>query len=103
MTGCAPGDTAMSKYRKKPVVIEAIQLTRELALDCLVNRKPGPFGLHVSGRFHPERREVTAAYVSIRTLEGKMRGELDDWIIRGVKNELYPCKPDIFAQTYEKV
>lgn len=89
------------RYRKKPVVVEAIQFTRELALDCLINRKLGPFDLYVSGRFHPERRTVEAAYLTIRTLEGKMRADLDDWIIRGVKGELYPCKPDIFAATYE--
>ena len=40
-------------------------------------------------------------WVTIKTLEGLMRGDCDDWIIRGVKGELYPCKPDIFALTYE--
>lgn len=41
--------------------------------------------------------------IEIITLEGTMTGNLDDWIIRGVKGELYPCKPDIFAATYERV
>jgi hypothetical protein len=41
--------------------------------------------------------------VSIKTLEGTMRGNVGDWIIQGVTGELYPCKPDIFAATYEPV
>ena len=91
----------MAKFRKKPVVIEAIQLTEELALSCLCDRAPGPFGLHVSGSFHPKRREVNHARVSIKTLEGTMNADLNDWIIKGVKGEFYPCKPDIFEATYE--
>lgn len=91
----------MAQFRKKPVVIEAVQLTRELAVRCLVDREPGPFGLVVAGDFHPARREVSRAWVSINTLEGAMRAEIDDWIIKGVAGELYPCKPDIFAATYE--
>lgn len=91
----------MAMFRKKPVVIEAVQLTRELATQCLIDKEPGPFGLSVSGDYHPARREVSRAWVSIKTLEGLMRAEIDDWIIKGVKGELYPCKPDIFAATYD--
>ena len=91
----------MSFYRKRPVVIEAVQLTSELALAALLREQPGPFGLSVSGDFHPERRELYKAWVGITTLEGVMRADLNDWIIKGVKGELYPCKPDIFAATYE--
>jgi hypothetical protein len=58
----------MPKFRKKPVVIEAVECT-----------------------------EVTL----IETLEGTMRAEVGDWIITGVKGERYPCKPDIFAATYD--
>jgi hypothetical protein len=43
------------------------------------------------------------AFMLIETLEGVMRAEVGDWIIRGVKGEFYPCKPDIFAATYEPV
>ena len=93
----------MGKFRKKPVVIEAIQLTEELALSCLCDRVPGPFGLHVSGSYHPERREVNHARISIKTLEGTMNANLNDWIIKGVKGELYPCKPDIFNATYDVI
>lgn len=91
------------KFRKKPVVIEAVQLTPTVALQSLLEEAPGPFGLFVSGDFNRERREVSRAWVSIDTLEGVMRADLNDWIIRGVKGELYPCKPDIFEATYEEV
>ncbi len=90
------------KFRKKPVVIEAFQLTAERAFDCLAYNKPFEFGLHLSGDFRPVNRTVDAAWVTIKTLEGNMRAELGDWIIKGVKGELYPCKPDIFEATYDK-
>lgn len=93
----------MKKYRKKPVVIEAVQLTPDLALRVLMRETKGPFGLHLSGDYHPGRREVHRAWASIKTLEGVMRAELNDWVIKGVKGELYPCKPDIFEATYEEV
>ena len=91
------------KYRKKPVVIEAEQLTEEIALDCLINHKPGPFGVSVSGNFHPGDRKLYSGYAAIRTLEGTMRADIGDWIIKGVKGEIYPCKPDIFTATYDEV
>lgn len=89
------------RYRKKPVVIEAEQFTEEMALACLLGEREAPFGLHVTGHWHPEQRKVYSAYIYIRTLEGTMRAEFGDWIIRGVKGELYPCKPDIFTATYD--
>jgi hypothetical protein len=85
----------MGQYRKRPVVIEAIQftgmvsghyLTRELALflaEVVTSEKAGGIIIH--------------------TLEGEMRADPGDWIIKGVKGEFYPCKPDIFAATYEPV
>lgn len=83
----------MPQYRKKPVVIEAVQLTREV-LDA-----PHPSPLHFVGvTYYP-----VEGYAVIPTLEGDMRANLGDWIIRGVKGELYPCKPDIFEATYELV
>ena len=93
----------MPMFRKKPVEIEAIQFTKDVALACLCDRKPGPFGLRVYGDYHPGHRTVTKAYVLIDTLEGRMTASIGDWIIRGVKGELYPCKPDIFEATYEKL
>jgi hypothetical protein len=91
------------KYRKRPVVIEAIQFTPEVAIACLIDKEPGPFGLPVYGSYHEANRKVHTASISIPTLEGRMRADLGDWIIQGVKGELYPCKPDIFEATYEPV
>ena len=86
------------QYRKKPVIIEAFQLppdddeTRQLPpkwfIDGIRNETilPWPNGS-----------------VQIKTLEGTMTASIGDWIIKGVKDEIYPCKPDIFEATYEKV
>lgn len=74
------------RFRKRPVVIEAVQYdgTAESAAACgLVERHPTP---HDRG---------------IQTLEGFMHASPGDWIITGVKGERYPCKPDVFAATYE--
>lgn len=88
----------MSKFRKKPIVIEARQLSREsgpeLAAWC------GGLWLSLYGRGD---RGEDISHVSIQTLEGAMRADLGDWIIKGVKGEFYPCKPDIFAATHEAV
>lgn len=81
------------KYRKKPVVIEAVQITNA-TFDA-----PHPNPEHIRGLIYdPVRRCVL-----IPTLEGEMRGDMGDWIITCVKGEFYPCKPDIFAATYEPV
>ena len=47
--------------------------------------------------------EITPAHIAIDTLESTMKASLDDWIIKGVKGEFYPCKPDIFTVIYEEV
>lgn len=91
------------KFRKKPVVIEAEQLTKELALECLCKNLPGPFGVSVSGSYHPQDQILHSAYAVVRTLEGNMRADVGDWIIKGIKGEIYPCKPDIFLATYEGI
>ena len=81
------------KFRKKPVVIEAVQVT-DSTFDA-----PHPNPEHILGVvYNPNER---CAY--IKTLEGTMRADMGDWIIRGVKGEYYPCKPDIFAQLYDLV
>lgn len=78
------------RYRKKPVVIEAIQHRAGI--------QPGEFAADVmAGRMRYTENDT----VLIRTLEGVMEAFPGDWIIRGIKGELYPCKPDIFAATYE--
>lgn len=83
----------MANYRKKPVVVEAVQITDEW-FDA-----PHPNPLHPVGvEIVPQMRSV-----HISTLEGVMIGNVGDFIITGVKGERYPCKPDIFEATYEKV
>lgn len=80
------------QYRKKPVVIEAIRLSEKTADDIMA-------------WLDKDDARFTAAYrrIFISTLEGDMRADYGDWIIKGVKGEFYPCKPDIFKQTYEAV
>ena len=88
----------MAKYRKRPVVIKAVQVNRkffEIALEFLGTINVGE---HNSGEF-PE----DGCFIEIPTLEGTMTANENDWIIKGIKGELYPCKPDIFAETYEIV
>lgn len=81
-----------SRFRKKPVVIEAFEYDPEV---------PGMYQLLESlpGVKVETGRGYEAAY--IETLEGTHRAEPGDYIIRGVRGEIYPCKPDIFAKTYD--
>lgn len=79
------------KFRKKPVVIEAIQFTG-YNLDQVMRFMGDP----------PTHRPSKYVFV-INTLEGEMAAIAGDWIIRGVQGEYYPCKPDIFDATYEEV
>ena len=82
----------MAKFRKKPVVIEAVQWDGSAdTANTFIGEAFGTDWLYAED----------GAAIIIPTLEGQMRGELGDWIIKGVKGEHYPCKPDIFAQTYE--
>ncbi len=79
----------MPKFRKKPVVIEARQYTRNaMEAEAVANWSGG--------------RQTDDGLV-IETLEGDHLGNYGDWIIQGVAGEFYPCKPDIFEQTYEEV
>lgn len=84
-------------YRKKPVVIEARQFTEHNCDELADWIRSGGHGVWVGWN-----RSV-GDYIEIDTLEGTMRAEVGDWIIRGVRGEFYPCKPDIFEATYEKV
>ena len=79
------------RYRKKPVEVEAIQYTGENHTE--IEEFMGVSGLADA---HPYA-------VFISTLEGQMRASVGYWIIKGVAGEFYPCKPDIFEQTYEAV
>lgn len=87
----------MPKFRKKPVVIEAIQIAD--ILDAGVSKED--FSKFPMWFTESENVLIHHDGVDVRTLEGQMRGERDDWLICGVKGELYPCKPDIFEATYE--
>ncbi len=86
-------------FRKKPVVIEAHRLGDDGWPDSIwdgVNHNQ--IILHLDRTGYPPR---VTGHADIVTLEGTMRAEVGDWIIKGVKGEFYPCKPDIFAATYE--
>lgn len=82
----------MPKYRKKPVIVEAKQLTEENMVEIKE---------WCGGELIPNSR--TEGYdLFINTLEGLMHADINDYIIRGVEGEFYPCKPDIFEKTYEE-
>lgn len=89
----------MEKYRKKPVVIDAVQLT--MANRQAISTIIAAAGYNVRHASKPPMRALTG--IVIETLEGDMTADFGDWIIKGVQGEFYPCKPDIFEKTYEKV
>jgi hypothetical protein len=82
----------MPKFRKRPVEIEAWQW------DGHSTSPQRPEWLRDNGRVRASHSEET---LYIRTLEGEMMASKGDWIIRGVKGEIYPCKPDVFESTYD--
>lgn len=86
----------MTKYRKKPVVIEALQWTGDNEQDIHSFVEKDYF-------FKEFDRATNTKVLVIRTLEGDHIASVGDYIIKGVKGEFYPCKPDIFQETYEKV
>lgn len=99
------------KFRKKPVVIEAwqwlfnpLQEQEPTWVTDALNIWPAKGGLAFwpNGNGDGSRSEwERTPHLEIATLEGNHKAVVGDWIIKGVKGELYPCKPDIFAQTYE--
>jgi hypothetical protein len=86
------GGEEMPQFVKKPVVIEAIRYDGEnmhevvsfCGTQCAIRREP-------------------QMPVLVNTLEGSLFAQVGDWIIRGIRGEFYPCKPDIFEETYEPV
>jgi len=90
----------MPMFRKKPVVIEAV-LVRTALDNSAHNWQRLPEWLRDA--YEGGLIVFAPNCVHIGTKEGNMTGNIDDWIIRGVKGELYPCKPDIFEATYEPV
>lgn len=97
------------RFRKKPVEIEAMRLLAYTQLLGPAEWNDGDGGaiwrwMHNHGvELRAEQVDPGPAYGIIPTLEGDMRADIGDWIIRGVQGEFYPCKPDIFAATYEAV
>ena len=98
-----------SKYKKKPVEIEAMHFEGSMMQLMDVYQW---IERNTQGSFNPLGSVVPASGVSIdpatgfmiiATLEGVMQVKVGDWVIRGVEGEFYPCKPDIFAKTYELV
>lgn len=84
----------MAKYRKKPVVIEAIQWD---------GRNLSEIEDFVGKRIRTSYYDNGEEFLVIQTLEGNMHASCGDYIIKGIKGEFYPCKPDIFEQTYESI
>lgn len=96
------------KYRKKPVVIEAIEFknfkssTIKNILEFMNQEVKDDF--ITQAKFYDYCSTVIDdGGIYINTLEGKIKASLGDYIIKGVKDEFYPCKPDIFRKTYEEV
>lgn len=86
----------MAKFRKIPIVINAVQWigTNFIEIDNFISEG----GKHCVHKTYPAK-----GIVIIETLEGQMTASLNDWIIKGVNGEFYPCKPDIFEKTYEYI
>ena len=78
------------KFVKKPVIIEAMQWT-------------GDNQYEISKFIGDELLYIEEGKLLISTLEGVHAASINDWVIKGIKNEKYPCKPDIFEQTYEEI
>ena len=87
---------SVKKYRKKPVTIEAMQLTRHNACEIAECGGENVFVVYIVGEMFDHEKAI-----NIRTLEGVMEANPGDYIIKGVQGEFYPCKPDNFAATYE--
>ena len=86
----------MAKYRKKPIEIEAVQYDGNFR--CL-----DIFSINEVGNFKLGKEEDGSPYLLIPTLEGDMKCSKGDYVIKGIQGEYYPCKPNIFEQTYELV
>lgn len=84
------------KYRKKPVIIEAIQFEDNSDRIIEIHEFMGGDTIRVN------YEDKDNPYLKIETLEGIMKASVGDYIIKGVNGEFYPCKPDIFEKTYER-
>ena len=88
-----------NKYRKKPIIVEAVQVTDSSGL---TNEKI--FALGIEDKLSSFIANLDGSITfSVETLEGRMTGHKGDWIVKGVRGEFYIVKDDIFRETYEKV
>ena len=98
----------MAKYRKKPVVVEAMKWDGKCHREMydFLEHPPEEAMKHsidsIGKNFYMDFNKVEGGLI-IRTLEGEHLASIGDFIIKGVKGEFYPCKPDIFKKTYEEV
>ena len=87
----------MKKYKTKPCIIEAIQFTRENFEEVYKFTDGAARNLEI------ERHPDGQAFCTVDTLEGPMRATENDFIIKGLRGEYYPCKPDVFMKKYEEM
>ncbi len=83
----------VKKYRKKPIIIEAVKWDGNNFEEVK----------EFVGKYRNFRIPIINASIIIFTLEGEMKARKGDYIIKGIKGEFYPCKPDIFEETYEEI
>lgn len=88
------------KFKKKPVEIEAVRVS-DLLKAAASNWKELPTWVRTSY----EQGDIVfgSGRIFIHTSEGEVQAEIGDWVIRGVRGEIYPCKPDVFSMTYEEI
>ncbi len=94
----------IKKYKKKPVVVQAIKYTGKNIFDVISfidGKAPNIKSNIAMQKWEEFENLVKRKGLSIRTLEGSMLVTQGDYIIKGIKGEYYPCKPDIFKKTYE--
>jgi hypothetical protein len=87
----------IKSYKKKPIVIQAVQFTEKNISDVLMFT--GPSNVYLT--MDPENKKVNCYMV--KTLEGPLKISEHDYVIKGIQGEFYPCKPDIFKATYEEM
>ena len=100
-------EVIMKKYRKKPVVIEAVKWTgqnhRDMFNFLFDGENPDEQAIRTEGKNFYISHGLVHGGLVIKTMEGEHIASIGDYIIKGIKGEFYPCKPDIFEQTYDKV
>lgn len=91
----------MPKFRKKPVEIEAIRFLPDLTCEALYEWAGIPY--YIGQEPKPEPFRFENGTIGVHTLEGWVVAQPGTWILKGVRGEFYPCRPDIFEATYEPV